>query len=197
MKKAGIILAILAVVIVIVIVFFTGNSRAEILSDEEVREIVTGQYPGDITELSFDSQTAAYKVKVETDKQTYEVLVDGESGEVQSIEQTASKTKEEKRGDKEQEPPAKEKQTAEAESPENEQEEKSGEVEKTNAMLSQEEIKEIALGEFQGTITELELDEDDGRMLYEVEIEKNDDEATIEIDAYTGQVIMVEIDRDD
>ncbi|MFD0951687.1 PepSY domain-containing protein [Virgibacillus natechei] len=57
--------------------------------------------------------------------------------------------------------------------------------------------EEIALNEFDGQITELELDEDDGRLMYEIEIEDGEDEAEIEIDAYTGEILVIEIDRED
>lgn len=197
MRKTGVIIAVLAVVVLaVVIVLFVRDSDKEILSDEEIREIVLEQYPGEISELSFDSQTAAYKVKVESGNKAYEVLVDSQSGEVQSLEQTAAKAKD----DKEEAEQTEQKQQASDDEAANQKEQAPADVEgneQEQAMLSQEEIKEIALHEFQGTITELELDEDDGRTLYEVEIENNDDEATIEIDAYTGQVIMVEIDLED
>ena len=64
-------------------------------------------------------------------------------------------------------------------------------------MLSQDAAKEIALKEFAGTVVDLELDEDDGRKIYEIEIENGEDEATVEIDAYTGEILVLDIDIDD
>lgn len=55
----------------------------------------------------------------------------------------------------------------------------------------------IALKEFPGKATEVELDEDDGRLLYEIEIESSKGEAEMEIDAYTGEILAIEIDLDD
>ncbi|MEC5424680.1 PepSY domain-containing protein [Virgibacillus sp. C22-A2] len=59
------------------------------------------------------------------------------------------------------------------------------------------EAEEIALNSFSGTITEVELDEDDGRLIYEIEIENGNEEAEIDIDAYTGEILVLSIDRDD
>ena len=60
-----------------------------------------------------------------------------------------------------------------------------------------EEAKEIALTEFQGKVTEIELDKDDGRLMYEVELKNETHEAEIEIDAKTGEIIEVEVEEDD
>ena len=60
----------------------------------------------------------------------------------------------------------------------------------TTAVIGLDRAKEIAQGRLPGgRITELELDEDDGRMIYEGEIETNTTEVEFEIDAYTGEVL--------
>lgn len=62
--------------------------------------------------------------------------------------------------------------------------------------LSEEEAVEIALGEFQGEVDDIDLEEKDGRLVFEIEIENEsaDREADITIDAYTGEVLSVELD---
>ena len=62
------------------------------------------------------------------------------------------------------------------------------------SFISVEEAIEIALEEFSGKVEEAEFDEDDGRYLYEIEIENGDKEAEFEIDAVTGEIIDMEID---
>lgn len=58
--------------------------------------------------------------------------------------------------------------------------------------------KEIALGLTKGgSIVEFELDEDDGRLVYEIEIKANGYEYEIELDAYTGKVLKFEKDLED
>ncbi|MEN2466948.1 PepSY domain-containing protein [Ornithinibacillus sp. FSL M8-0202] len=64
------------------------------------------------------------------------------------------------------------------------------------AIIDYETAKKIALAEFDGMITELELDEDDGRLIYEIEIESVNGEAEIDIDAYTGDIISISIDTE-
>ena len=64
-------------------------------------------------------------------------------------------------------------------------------------VLSIEEAKQIALTEFEGKVTEIELDKDDGRLIYEVELKDGTHEAEIELDATTGEIIEVEIEQDD
>lgn len=65
------------------------------------------------------------------------------------------------------------------------------------AVISREKAIQIALQQFSGTVEDVELDDDDGRLIYEVEIENSRGEAEVEIDAYTGKVLLVDIDLDD
>lgn len=64
-------------------------------------------------------------------------------------------------------------------------------------VLSVEEAKQIALTEFEGKVTEIELDKDDGRLIYEVKLTDGTHEAEIELDSTTGEIIEVEIEQDD
>lgn len=63
--------------------------------------------------------------------------------------------------------------------------------------ISKEEAIQIALKQFSGIVEDVELDKDDGRLIYEIEIESSRGEAEIEIDAYTGKVLVVDIDLED
>lgn len=69
--------------------------------------------------------------------------------------------------------------------------------EQNNDVISREEAKQIALNEFQGKVVEIELDEDDGRWVYEIEIEDGKYEAELELDAVTGEIIEKEIELED
>lgn len=65
---------------------------------------------------------------------------------------------------------------------------------KKNAVIDKNRAIQIALAEFPGKVEDVELDDDDGRLIYEIEIENGDQEAEIEIDAITGKIIMIDID---
>jgi len=70
----------------------------------------------------------------------------------------------------------------------------SKEAKKQNTVIDKDEALEIALAEFPGEVDSIELDEEDGRLIYEIEIESGDEEAEFEIDAMTGEIIVIEID---
>lgn len=78
----------------------------------------------------------------------------------------------------------------------NEKVKKNKESAKT-AVIGESKAKRIALSQFSGKVEEIELDKDDGRLIYEVEIENGNREAEIDIDAYTGAVLVLDIDTDD
>lgn len=61
-------------------------------------------------------------------------------------------------------------------------------------IISEQKAIEIAEKEVNGMMKEIEIDEDDGQILYEVELQTNKGEADVDIDAETGKVLKVELD---
>ncbi|WP_077619320.1 PepSY domain-containing protein [Bacillus sinesaloumensis] len=58
--------------------------------------------------------------------------------------------------------------------------------------------EEIAIQEIKGAhVEEIELDRENGEVIYEVELEGTHDDAEVEINATTGEVVRVDDDRDD
>ncbi|PAV30688.1 hypothetical protein CIL05_06190 [Virgibacillus profundi] len=200
-------------------IFQSGASTANSeFSSDEIRELVLSQYPGEITRLDFekDINDAVYEVVVENNGKQYVIKMDGISGEVLDMQEkliSENKTKEEANNtENNNRKTDKKDDTNENSDVNNDQKGKNGEKSSndgkikdnnsnkdssTNAVISKDKAKEIALKEFSGTIVELEQDENDGRLIYEIQIEDGEDEAEVEIDAYTGEVILVDIDLED
>ena len=59
-------------------------------------------------------------------------------------------------------------------------------------MITEKEAKEIALQKVNGTITEADYDRDELRPHYEFEIQSNNEEVNIEVDAETGKATITE-----
>ncbi len=64
-------------------------------------------------------------------------------------------------------------------------------------LLSVDEVKNIALQEVNGVIEEIELESRSGNKVYEVEIEKDEVDYDLTIDAYSGEVYTINGDDDD
>ena len=62
-------------------------------------------------------------------------------------------------------------------------------------VISQDDAIAIAEKAANGKVVEIELDEDDGLLKYEVELRTDRGEAEVEIDASTGNVLEVELDK--
>lgn len=68
------------------------------------------------------------------------------------------------------------------------------EEDQETSYLSEQEAIDIALQEINGLVDDVDLEDSDGRMVYEVEIEDQDtdEDVTVIIDAVTGQIIQFE-----
>jgi uncharacterized membrane protein YkoI len=175
------------------------------LSQEEIREIVITQYPGEITEITLekDIQSDVYKVLLEYDGKAYTLSIDGNTGEVIEMheEELPASQQEEDAGDESADGGSASDEQAKEQEQEEDAEKKEEQTEESDreerSTIDAEEAQRIALNEFDGTVTSLELDEEDGRLIYEIEIERGDQEAEIEIDAFTGEILVISIDIDD
>ena len=64
-------------------------------------------------------------------------------------------------------------------------------------MLTKKQAGNIALKRVKGTITDIDLDEDDGRWIYEIEIQAQGKEYEVRLDAYRGTILEIEVDEMD
>ncbi len=205
-KKIALSVGVLAIASVLGLGIYHSNaSQAEPkLSSEEIDDIVTSQYPGTITEMELekDFNQVIYEVEITEDGNEYELKLDGNTGEVLKIKEKEMVKKQ--TDDTDQHPKKKQaqqqandqvdqKNQSQSETNENrpDQQDKRNQQ---KTVIDADEAVQIALKEFSGTVESVELDEDDHRLIYEVEIEAGDEEAEVEIDAYTGEVLVIDID---
>ncbi|MFC3039312.1 PepSY domain-containing protein [Virgibacillus xinjiangensis] len=193
-KKSVVTLAVVAVLIIFGIGIFQSGaiSREPAISKEEAKQMAGDQYPGTIGEVKLVNEDGEpiYIIDVESAGKQYALHLDGHSGQVLNLEviddsSEPQQSQGEREKNEQKEPP--------------EQEEADRKEEDTgSALLGYERAKEIAHQEFPGTVVEqLELEEDDGRMVYEIDLVNGEDEAELVIDAYTGDIIVLEIDQED
>lgn len=191
------------------------------LSVADIRQLVQDQYPGTIKdiELEKDFNRTVYDIEVVSDGHQYELELDGNSGEVLKLrakglaqkdqlvldeQKEQAKDQTDKKPDKDKTEEDKTEPNKQDSNKKNENEQKTDhkhQSDKNNTqkktVIDKETAINIAMQEFSGRVTDFELDEDDGRLIYEIEIESNRGEAEFEIDAYTGEIIVIDIDLDD
>lgn len=196
------------------------------LSVDDIRQMVEAQYPGEITEIELDTtmNKSVYEVEVISQGREYEIKLDGQTGEILNLKERATKAKKESvvlNDDdsqvKETTPSNDQDVNPEKNTDQSQQQDKNS---KNNGTQSQSDSNQqaetpakkqpkkptvidvnqaiaIAKSQFNGTVIEAGLDEDDGRLIYEIELENGQEEVEIEVDAYTGEILLIEIDRDD
>src|SRR5690606_2581624 len=113
-----------------------------------------------------------YEIEIKGSDRHYELEIDADTGEVLKIEEEVFSGKKAYKSD-----------TNSKQSGENDTEANK----KKDSILSVSEVEAIAHDFFDGKIEELELDEDDGRLYYEVEMYSSTHEVELDIDAYTGE----------
>ncbi|MFH0071073.1 PepSY domain-containing protein, partial [Peribacillus sp. NPDC056705] len=64
-------------------------------------------------------------------------------------------------------------------------------------LIGMEKAEQLALAEAKGQVESIELDRKRGKLVYEVDIQQDNQDVDVWIDAYTGQSLGVKVDRDD
>lgn len=151
------------------------STKGDFLTLKEVKTLALQQVEGKVTEIELDTDDGRkhYDIEINDGAYEYELEIDAITGKVLKFE----KDHEDDKGT-----------TAKTES-------KVAGSERV--MLTKEQAIEIAMKQAKGTVTDFDLDHDDGRKVYEIEIEDGTYEYEFEIDAYTGEVLDFEKDRDD
>ncbi|WP_216829718.1 PepSY domain-containing protein [Alkalihalobacterium elongatum] len=164
------------VLLALVSIFLFINKAPSLASEEEIIEIVQTQFEGSKIH-SVNQQGNVYTILIDHNLGDYEIIINGETNEILSLRLLALR---EDDIDEVDDAPARNVVDDEmADEP-------------VASMLTEQQAIEIALREVEGKIDDVELEGEDGLLVYEVEIEVDDDhEATIIINAYTGEIISV------
>jgi uncharacterized membrane protein YkoI len=124
---------------------------------------------GDITniQLAIDDGVKQYEVDVTKGNKEYDVDIDSSSGKIIEFD-------EEQKDD---------------------EDEKEEELQNISPAISLDQAIKTALKSAKGTVNETDLDQENNRLVYEIEIDTADKrEATVSVDAKNGAVISVELD---
>lgn len=189
-KKLLTITAVLIGVLILLFSFINSNSATyePALTKDEIKDIVSEQYAGEISTpiLRNKNNEPVYHVDVAHDENIYHIKLNGISGEVITIDKEVNKDNKQETSNESQK---------ENKQSNQEQAEEKDKIKSDNIIISQKKVSKIALEQFSGVIDDIDLEDKNGRLIYEVEIENGEREAEIIIDAYTGEVIFVEIDE--
>ncbi len=175
-------------------------------SIKDIRQVINKQYPGEVSEPQLNEKESFYESVVENEGNKYSIKVDANTGEVLELKLTEQNTganaeedrnAESSNGTDNDNTNNQDGQEKVSEKDNGNEDSKNTKQTEKNVTISLSEAKEIALERFPGNIEEAELDEDDGRYLYEINIVNGDKEAEIEIDAFTGEILYQNIEVDD
>ena len=148
--------------------------QAKITQDEAINAALE-KVPGTVGEVELEDEkgTIVYEIElVSTDGTEHEVEVDAQTGEVLKVE---------------------------ADDDENEEEDSQNQDKLAKqAKITEDEAINTALEKVPGTVNEIELEVENGTVVYEIEVLSTDGtEQEVIVDAQTGEVLKVEADDDE
>jgi uncharacterized membrane protein YkoI len=146
------------------------NNVKTFLSLDEVKKIALQEVNGVVEdiELEKESNKAIYEVDIEKDDIDYDLYIDAYSGEIYSVDRDDDN--------------------------DDDDDNLSNNKQNNKSTISQADATAIAEKAVNGKVIEIEKDEDDGLIKYEVELKTDRGEAEVEINASTGKVLDVEWD---
>jgi len=153
------------------------HHSGSLLSKDTVSQRIEQTYGGTIEEVDTiekDGQQL-YKLTMLKEHIVYDVLVNGRTGEVLSFKKS-----------KDQEPSIKHEEPAKPDGS------------SRSTPITKDQAKKIALKKVSGTITEVDLDDENGQLVYEIDIQQTKKkEATVVVNAYTGKIEAITFETDD
>lgn len=144
--------------------WMTNQEKQHTLNEQNIRDRVQSLYGGDVKRIVIDGDD--YEVEFDNELGTYVAVFNRKSGEMTSLSLMQKK----ERG-KEQKP-----------------------QETKNVKIGEQKAIEIALEKVKGEVDDVELEIHDGSYVYVVEIEREENDALVYIQAYTGEILHITFD---
>jgi uncharacterized membrane protein YkoI len=150
----------------------TTKNEKTFLSTDEIKKIALQEVNGVLEDIELEKESgkAVYEVDIEKDDRDYDVYMDAYSGEIYSVDRDDDHDDDDDRANR------------------------SNGEQNQKSIISQADAAAIAEKAVNGRMVEIEKDEDDGFIKYEVELKTDRGETEVEIDASTGKVLDVEYD---
>ncbi|QKG83462.1 hypothetical protein GXN76_02555 [Kroppenstedtia pulmonis] len=144
-----------------------------ILSEQEVIDIAQRESGGKVNEveLKYKGEDSVYEVEVIKSGLETEIMVDGKTGEILVKETEAIETDTEESDKKE--------------------------LAKPGISMKQAEEKAVHAIKAKGKVTEVKLKNDDGKLIYEVEMESGNQETEVKLDAHSGKILEINMEQED
>lgn len=151
------------------------------ISASEAKKIALKQLDGEIIGFEYDGddRTPHYEIDIVKGNEKIEVEINAGTGKAVVTERENIRT-------------VKTENTAKTE-----ETVKATDSTNNSSVITEKQAIEIAKAKASGKVTDLELDEDDNRLIYEIEIRNGKMEYDFEIDATTGDIIKYEEDLND
>ena len=181
MKKIAVI--VLLILILGAIIWYGGtkafNHSHASLSEDRVSQMMIEKYGGAIKNISPDQET--YKLTLVKDQILYDIIVNRRTGKVVSFVKQSPPVTNDSRQSEIKEPQKGNQPTTSADTP-----------------ITIEKAGELALEKVSGTITSIKLDEEDGQLVYEVDIDQTKTKkAEVIINAYSGKIESITFKTDE
>ncbi|WP_409304134.1 PepSY domain-containing protein [Peribacillus sp. SCS-155] len=187
-KRKKIIITLFSILLLIVLgaagtAAYAAKSMLKI-SETEASEIVSKELDGEVTKMEkdWDYKQVQYEMTVKTDTGYHEVELDGTTGKIIAVE----------KGDEDDELDDGGSAQGDIDSTDDDS---SLRETAQKPKVSVEAAVETALKEVKGTVTDRELDTENGILLYDIEISQEQKEFDVKVDAESGKVIKVEEEK--
>ena len=177
-------------------------ASTKLITAQEAKDIALKEVNGTITESDYDGDDNRphYEFEIQSNNEEVSVEVDAETGKATITEREAMKAAvvNEKAQATDDKAVAAQKETAAVPKAEDKQKEAVTKAEaKQNGVMTKAEAINIAKTVAKGTVTKVELDNDDDGQKYELEFKDGQVEYDVEVDAYTGKILEVDQEIED